>query len=291
MPDVQQASHQRIALVIDRLSLRRAGVMAVLGAWADANGVLLLDTTADDLEANASKPVGMTIINFGGCRLREPGARELIDSIKGLLGDVRLAVIADSEDVDDVSEAFSRGVHGYIPTSTRPEVALSALSFILSGGSYFPPSILFSAVRRSLKIRAALPRRNAAVDDNCDWLSSSQRRIIELLRSGRSNKMIARDLNICEATVKAQLRVIMRRLSLVSRTQVAIYFANKAAAEDDAALAAAACEEAEAASSAVDGPMSPEWEAAGMSVQGADVASPAIAPALGRHPGAVHRPV
>ena len=237
----------------------------------------------------------MTIVNLGGCRLREAEPRELIDTIKRLLGDVRIAVIADSEDLDDVSEGFARGVHGYIPTATRPEVALPALSFILSGGSYFPPSILFSAGRRNLRIRAGVVRRNAGETQSCDWLSPAQSRIIELLRSGRSNKAIARDLDICEATVKAQLRMIMRRLSLGSRTQVAIYFANQKASEenvatttDGAGLSEPACEALGNASD--EGVVARMWRADVGELNGAAVASAPATPTLRRQPGSLHRP-
>ena len=53
-------------------------------------------------------------------------------------------------------------------------------------------------------------------------LSAKQEEVLQLLRQGQSNKVIASQLGLSEATVKVHLRCIMRKLGVANRTQVAI---------------------------------------------------------------------
>jgi two-component system, NarL family, nitrate/nitrite response regulator NarL len=53
-------------------------------------------------------------------------------------------------------------------------------------------------------------------------LTAKQEEVLQLLRRGQSNKVIASQLGLSEATVKVHLRCIMRKLGVVNRTQVAI---------------------------------------------------------------------
>jgi len=225
MPDVLQSSQPGSALIVDRLSLRRAGIAAMLEAWARSNHLSLRQSHTDHVSKLALEPVSIAIISLGNAHMREPDCAGMIRSIQQALGSARIAVIADSEEFSDLVAAFGCGVHGYIPTSTEPAIALQALSFVLAGGSYFPPSVLLNSSARLSKVRVTVSRRTVPRDTaSASWLTPTQLRVVQLLSVGKSNKVIARDLDVCEATVKAHLRLLMKRLGLSSRTQVAIYF-------------------------------------------------------------------
>jgi DNA-binding NarL/FixJ family response regulator len=53
-------------------------------------------------------------------------------------------------------------------------------------------------------------------------LTPSEQRVLKLLRTGQSNKVIARELNIGESTVKVHVRRIMKKLNAANRTQAAL---------------------------------------------------------------------
>lgn len=225
MPDVLQSSQQGNALIVDRLSLRRAGIAAMLETWARSNLLSLKQCRPDEVSNLGPEPVSIAIISLGNAHVREAECAAHIRDVQQALGSARIAVIADSEEFSDLVAAFGCGVHGYIPTSTEPAIALQALSFVLAGGSYFPPSVLLNSSSRLSKVRVTVSRRNAPRDTaSAPWLTPTQLRVVQLLSVGKSNKVIARDLDLCEATVKAHLRLLMKRLGLSSRTQVAIYF-------------------------------------------------------------------
>ena len=63
----------------------------------------------------------------------------------------------------------------------------------------------------------------AAVGDGLEMLSAREREILTLIARGASNKLIARELDIAETTVKIHVQHILRKLNLSSRVQVAVY--------------------------------------------------------------------
>jgi len=64
--------------------------------------------------------------------------------------------------------------------------------------------------------------RDSAAPDDRVHLTPTQRKVLNGVHSGRLNKQIAFDLGIAEATVKAHMTILMRKLNVRNRTQVAI---------------------------------------------------------------------
>lgn len=108
---------------------------------------------------------------------------------------------------------------GFMPTSIEPAVAFQALSFIRSGGSFLPPSAL------STSLREATMNGVAPVSD----LTARQEEVFGRLCKGLSNKAIARQLDMSEATVKVHARHIMRKFGVANRTQLAVAAMNQGA--------------------------------------------------------------
>jgi len=135
-----------------------------------------------------------------------------------------LVILSDLEEPEEVCAAFEAGAVGFMPTSIDPSVALEALSFIKCGGSFFPPSAL-QREKPSVAGQVAVEGPNRAEILSLrppSRLSPKQEEVLRLLRQGQSNKLIASQLGLSEATVKVHLRCIMRKLGVANRTQVAI---------------------------------------------------------------------
>jgi two-component system, NarL family, nitrate/nitrite response regulator NarL len=86
---------------------------------------------------------------------------------------------------------------------------INALKVIVAGGTYMPTGIV-----------AAL--RNADTAPPPSELTLRQRRVLELLSTGLSNKRIARELDISEITVKAHVSAIFRKLGVTNRMQAGL---------------------------------------------------------------------
>jgi DNA-binding NarL/FixJ family response regulator len=123
------------------------------------------------------------------------------------------------------------GVAGVVSLSAGAEVAVAAVRLMSVGGYCLPPEAL-SATTRPIASDAAeeaetesLLKDAGAIDERAGLrpdLTARERDVLQSLRSGHQNKIIAYELGISESTVKVHLRNIMKKLNASNRTQVAL---------------------------------------------------------------------
>lgn len=122
---------------------------------------------------------------------------------------VPVVVVSASESVLDMKRALDAGAMGYLTKSETPPVVLNALRLVLSGGIYVPPRLIRSSSYRPQDRNGTLPF----------GLTARQFEVLTALAQGKSNKDIARDLNLSEATVKVHIGVIFKMLNVTSRAE------------------------------------------------------------------------
>ena len=195
----------------------RAFTRDCIGGWlrTSLNGfnVLVLQN-ADQVEtrAVASDNLQAVIINAGPERMSSAPMACLLSRLNELFPNVPVAVLSDHEDAEEVREAFNLGVQGYIPTSLASRVAIGAVHLICIGGTFAPAATLLSEGER---------RQAAAGEPVIEGFTQRQSQILDCLRRGMANKLIAYELGMCESTVKVHIRNIMKKLKATNRTQVA----------------------------------------------------------------------
>jgi DNA-binding NarL/FixJ family response regulator len=128
---------------------------------------------------------------------------------------VSVVVISAAEDRASVTQALDHGAMGYIPKSSSNEVLASALRLVLSGGIYIPPAILGAA-------EPVLQPGGAKLRPSDLGLTERQSQVLTLLMQGKSNKLICRELDLAESTVKNHVTHVLKTLSVTSRTQAVI---------------------------------------------------------------------
>ena len=84
----------------------------------------------------------MLILSVGGESIAAPENLQLIKILRALATGVPFTIISDREDAQDIAAAISIEAQGFINSGMDPWLAHRALSFILNGGSYLPPSAL-----------------------------------------------------------------------------------------------------------------------------------------------------
>jgi len=234
--------HYRTVVVIDALPLRQAEVEAFLQGWADGQEVVLR-TTASIVDQPDLARASIVIINVGGLRFDDTGVLSLVRNARNRAPDVPVVILSDSDAPEDVVAACNEGVRGFIPNSTAPGVALRALTFILNGGNFFPPTALLQSERqqKAEKVtRLPIPRQRAPGENGGtsngnghanSWLTERQQKVYELLCRGERNREIARLLNLTEASVKVHVRQIIRKLGVTNRTEAALMFRSRTGQE------------------------------------------------------------
>ena len=156
--------------------------------------------------------------------LRMPGAQgfSTLIELRAQYPAIPVAVVSAEEDPSLIRRAFDFGASAFIPKSSSMDSIASALQAVLSGDTWIPP--LLESAHKQDEADAALAARISS-------LTPQQFRVLTLLADGRLNKQIAGDLDIAEATIKAHVTAILRKLGLYRRTQAAVLAQRLIAAE------------------------------------------------------------
>ena len=144
---------------------------------------------------------------------------DLLMELRSRLPSADVVVLSASSEPGMVAKALRLGAQGFIPKSAPYAVMIAAFQLVLAGGIYVPAEIL-AAVQDAVPgdLLAVLPPDNG--QDLGDLaLTERQREVLALLVQGKSNKLICRELQIAEPTVKNHITAILKALKVSSRTE------------------------------------------------------------------------
>jgi len=201
---------------IERRSLVRDCLVRALPALCPSYAILGFATT-EEWVASDDRHLRPDLVLLGGSDAAS-GAEldEQVGAIRQRAEASPLVLVSDREDATFILEAIRSGARGVIPTSLPVEVAVNAIRLVLAGGSFVPAAALMSA-----RDEAERPTSGAGAKS---MFTGRQTAVIEALRLGKPNKIIAYELSMCESTVKVHVRNIMKRLKASNRTQVAYLY-------------------------------------------------------------------
>jgi len=170
-----------------------------------------LDAALAEAQAHPDAEVALLDLNMPGM-----DGMQGIHRFKALLPELPLIILTGADAPQQIQEVLAAGASGFIPKSSTPAVMLSAIQLVLSGGTYVPPQVL-SGGPASAPSRAWSSMRERAQTQ----LTERQMQVLRLLAAGKPNKMICRELDIEEGTVKAHIATIFRVLDVANRTEAA----------------------------------------------------------------------
>lgn len=205
----------RLTLVIDDHPLYCDALAATLTKFSDARRVHTVNTLQDGLKALAE---GLTP-DLVMLDLRLPDVTGLSGffKLRDRLPDVPILVISAESDDDTILALMEAGAAGFIPKdASRAEIA-AALDRVQDGLKYLPPG--FSPQRGA---GSGAVVNVGEISQRIADLTPQQSRIMTLICAGKPNKQIAYELSLAEATVKAHITALLRRLGVRNRTQAAV---------------------------------------------------------------------
>lgn len=130
--------------------------------------------------------------------------------------DLKIAVIAGSRRREDVLQALASGVNCYVPKSLGSSNIRIALALVMEGQVYVPQLIT------ELHSEKEIAQPGTATQDAVDVLTPRQKEVLRVLAQGKSNKEIARLLDLGEGTVKVHISGLFRTLGTSSRSAAAV---------------------------------------------------------------------
>ncbi len=133
-----------------------------------------------------------------------------------------VVILSGNSDRGAVERALGLGAFGFIPKSGERDVMLGALRLVLSGGIYIPPEILARSETPATRPAPASHRAAGAAVLADLGLTARQIDVLNLMRQGKSNKAICRELDLAEATVKNHVTAILKALKVTNRTEAVV---------------------------------------------------------------------
>jgi DNA-binding NarL/FixJ family response regulator len=203
-------------LLADDHALIRSGLRSELAALAEAidfveawNAETLLRMFEQHRDLDLAL-VDMTMPGMEGART--------VGALRTQYPAVPLVVVSGLNDAKQVQEILRAGAVGFIPKSAVGQLVLPAIRLVLAGGQYLPPQLMSTLEAAEASV-AALDSavRKPAESIRVEALSPRQEEVFALMATGLSNKMIARQLNISEGTVKSHIATIFDVLRVHNR--------------------------------------------------------------------------
>ncbi|WP_292503449.1 response regulator transcription factor [Mesorhizobium sp.] len=174
----------------------------------------------------------LLIIDVGGTDADAEFAQ--IAEFKAIYPTSHVVALADHCRSTDIVSAFRAGADGYLTKVSAYDTFIKALELVMLGQAVLPAetSTSIQDIRHGLKHDAAADElAKVAVkvgheDQELSILSNRENCILRRLIEGESNKAIAREINIAEATVKVHVKAILRKIRVRNRTQAAVWAMN-----------------------------------------------------------------
>jgi DNA-binding NarL/FixJ family response regulator len=140
-------------------------------------------------------------------------SRERLAMLAKLMEICPLVILSVFDSPESILEAFENGVTGYIPTATTSvKLAIEIIRLVRAGGTFVPSTVLLRELNRR---GAALPAIGIG------GLTARQMQVLDFLRRGKANKIIAHELGVSESTIKVEIHNIKKKMNATNRTEVA----------------------------------------------------------------------
>ncbi len=164
----------------------------------------------DEAGCSASN-VSAVLYNVEGRRIAEADVRAQIARTKEMAFPTPVFVLSPFEDLSEMFAALDCGASGFIPASLGIEAVLIAIRLGSASGIFLPATSV-QALRDAVAATRGIPNVPSQ-------FTPRQAAVAEALRRGKSNKLIAYELNMCESTVKVHIQNIMKKLGAKNRTE------------------------------------------------------------------------
>lgn len=152
-------------------------------------------------------------------RLPDAAGVEGLVALRERHPDSPVVIVSADADAPMIMRCLDLGAVGYIPKTLSNEAIRSALRLVASGCPYVPPQVL--ATEQPIRVRTD-PVATRSADPRHLGLTDRQIDVLRLILRGLPNKLICRQLDLAEGTVKVHVSAVLRALGVRNRTQAVI---------------------------------------------------------------------
>lgn len=190
-------------LIVDDHPIMRVGIAAILNSQPGFRVVGQAGTAAEAIKLFTALKPAITLMDL---RLPDRNGVEAIREIRAKAPQARIVVLTTYEGDEDIHQALQAGARGYLIKGMSHTALVQALRRVQAGHRFLP-----NVIAETLSSR--VPGSH---------LSQREQEVLQLMFAGKSNREIANELAIKEATVKSHVSVILTRLNVQDRTQAVV---------------------------------------------------------------------
>jgi DNA-binding NarL/FixJ family response regulator len=203
-------------LIADDDDLMRAGLVELLSGEADIEIVGQARTGREAVDRARRLSPDVVLMDV---RMPDLDGIAATAQLAKTAPDARVVMLTTFEQDDYIFGALRAGASGFLLKRTRPEELIAAVRTVAAGDSLLSPSV----TRRVIDRMARQPRPDLSAQAKLDELTPREREVLELVAGGLTNREIAAELVIEEATVRSHIRRILMKLGLRDRVQIVIF--------------------------------------------------------------------
>ncbi|MFC4171030.1 LuxR C-terminal-related transcriptional regulator [Microvirga sp. GCM10011540] len=212
-------------LLICKNSVIRAGITQML-----ADTCFLVSDEIVEYRSVPSVPADAAPLLFiiGESRSADELA-DIVSAVKARCSAARVVALADDLEPKELFRVYEAGLDGLCTTTISQAALVKVLELVTLGETFVPAGLALELLSQASRSRKHQPDDSAAaapvrlLDTKAHKLSNREAEILRCLMEGAPNKIIARRLDVAEATVKVHVKTILRKIGAANRTQAAMW--------------------------------------------------------------------
>jgi DNA-binding NarL/FixJ family response regulator len=198
--------------LLDDHELVREGIRTLLESDEDIEVVGEAGTAA---EALTRIPLAKPDVAILDVRLEEGDGIEVCRDVRSEVPDMACLILTSFADDEALYASVMAGAAGFLLKQIKARDLIEDVKKVATGASLMDPRAVARVVERIANPPAG--------DSMLESLSPQERRVLDLIAEGQTNKQIAESMFLAEHTVKNYITGLLRKLKMASRTEAAIY--------------------------------------------------------------------
>lgn len=173
------------------------------------------------LDGEEAAPYDLILLDY---HLPDSKGVASLERVKHIFPQVPVVILSGEDAPSLIRQMVDAGAAGFIAKATQPQLMIAALKLVLAGGVYLPPAALHQNVASqepeavTSKVPSSKPEPSVIPTEVAN-LTTKQLEVLLKAIQGKANKIIAREMDLAEGTVKAHLSLAYRSLGVANRTE------------------------------------------------------------------------
>jgi len=209
-------------IVVDDHPLFRRGVVDLLNGsrffkvLADFSSATLLDAYLTELTLKETMP-DLLLLDL---QMPDMSGLEALKQIKPKYQALKIVILTASDESSQLMDTIRYGADGYLMKDSEPEEIVNSLNSVVQGHVVMN-AIAVDVLAHTLRNRPEQVRLQG--DNAIESMTQRERQTLDLIVQGMNNKLIARELDISDGTVKVYVKNLLRKLNLHSRLELSAW--------------------------------------------------------------------